>query len=345
LTIFLVPKNKDLTMPPLFSIVIPAHNAIATLPACLDSVAKTEKTSGGYEVIVVNDGSTDETSKCAERFGATVINRRFDCVAAVRNAGAAIATGRILVFLDADMVVDVRWLHHAEEHYFNRGWSGVLSYADHAPIESGWIGTLWNDPLRRSAFRGSTPNFMPTRNLFVPREFHEAISGFDEKLFAGHRTGEDKEYTWRLKKMGIPLFCDHSLDIVHLGRERSLRVLLHKERWRQGSALLMAAHHHWNLQLLRTPLIAAIHAGALIVIVIGIALWVLIGEPGVVITIAGIAVWPFFSLLQTFRDSSGKLPIQKFFPVWLISCLRWTAAGTTLPGQLAVLLQRKFSTK
>jgi glycosyltransferase involved in cell wall biosynthesis len=328
----------------LFSIVIPAHNAIATLPACLDSVTKMEKPSGGYEIIVVNDGSTDETPICAARFGATVISKRFDCVAAVRNAGAAIASGTILAFLDADVVVDVRWLRHAEEHYFSRGWSGVLSYADRAPIDAGWIGTAWNDPLRRSAFHGSAPQFMPTRNLFVPRELHEAIGGFDENLFAGHRTGEDKDYTWRLKQMNVPLFCDQSLDMVHLGRERTLKELLRKERWRQGAALLMAAHHHWNLRLLRTPVIAAIHAGALLVIVIGIILWVLIGKPGAVVTIAGIAMWPLFSLLQTLRDSAGHLPVHKFFPVWLILCLRWTVAATALPGQVAILIRRKLKT-
>lgn len=341
--LFLVPKVMDRTMSLLFSIIIPAHNAIKTLPACLDSVTKMERPGGGYEIIVVNDGSTDETPLCAERYGARVISRRFDCVAAVRNAGAAIASGKIFAFLDADVVVDKQWLRHAEERYFSRGWSGVLSYADHAPADAGWIGTAWNDPLRRSAFQGSTPHFMPTRNLLVPRELHTAIGGFDEQLFAGHRTGEDKDYTWRLKQMKIPLYCDRSLDMVHLGWEQNLRELLRKERWRQGAALLMAARHHWNLRLLRPPVIAAIHAGTLLVIVTGIILWILIGKPGAVVTTAGIATWPLFSLFQTLRDSAGRLPVQKLLPIWLISCLRWTAAATTLPGQIAILISRKLN--
>jgi glycosyltransferase involved in cell wall biosynthesis len=329
-------------MPPLFSVIIPARNAGKTLPICLSSIAAMQAPAGGYEIIVVDDGSTDDTAACAAQFGAAVISRRHRCVAAVRNTGAAKARGKILAFLDSDVKVDPRWLSHAEKHYYGQGWGGVLSYADHASVEAGWIGRLWNDPLRRAAFQGEAADFMPTRNLFVPVELHRSIDGFDEKLFDGHRTGEDKDYTWRLARTGATLFCDETLDMLHLGWERNLAELLRKERWRQGSTLLMAAHNGWNRRLLRTPLIAVIHAVSLLCTLTGIVFAFFQLTPAIALVAAGGVMWVLPSLAQTVRDSAGQLKTSKLLGVWMISLFRWTAAATTLPNQIVVLLGRRL---
>ncbi len=86
--------------------VIPAHNEERFLPRTLESVRRAvEAFDGTVEVIVVDNVSTDDTAAVARGYGATVVREETRRIAAVRNAGAAAARGRILTFADADSMV------------------------------------------------------------------------------------------------------------------------------------------------------------------------------------------------------------------------------------------------
>ena len=85
-----------------FSVIIPAYNAAATVSRAIDSVRA--QSSPAHEIIVVDDGSSDETALVAGRYrDAVKVIRQINCgVAAARNAGARAASGDWLAFLDAD---------------------------------------------------------------------------------------------------------------------------------------------------------------------------------------------------------------------------------------------------
>lgn len=87
---------------PRFSVVIPAYNAAATLARAIDSVL--DQTWPAHEIVVVDDGSRDDTAEIARRYGAPVrlVQQANQGVSVARNAGAAAATGDWLAFLDAD---------------------------------------------------------------------------------------------------------------------------------------------------------------------------------------------------------------------------------------------------
>lgn len=91
-----------MTENPLVSVVIPAHNSAATLPAALDSVF--DQTYEPIECIVVDDGSSDETGNVARSFGSRVklVSQEQQGVAKARNQGALTARGSLLAFLDSD---------------------------------------------------------------------------------------------------------------------------------------------------------------------------------------------------------------------------------------------------
>ncbi|MBN2075092.1 MAG: glycosyltransferase [Dehalococcoidales bacterium] len=103
----------------MISIVIPAHNEEMYLPECLDSLKKQDYT-GDYEIIVADNGSTDQTTVIARNFGAKVIPCfKEKSVIYARQAGAEAALGEIIVQADADTVYPKDWLSKIVEHFNN----------------------------------------------------------------------------------------------------------------------------------------------------------------------------------------------------------------------------------
>ena len=89
-----------------FSVVVPAHNEELLLPNGLRAIgAAAERVDGDVEVIVVANRCTDATVALARAAGAIVVEDESRNIAAVRNAGAAVATGDVLVTIDADCVM------------------------------------------------------------------------------------------------------------------------------------------------------------------------------------------------------------------------------------------------
>ncbi len=94
---------------PRFSIVIPALNEERYLADCLRSLAQQDFT-GGVEVIVVDNNSTDRTAAIARSFGAVVVHEERAGVCSARQRGTALASGEIVVSTDADTTFDPGWL-------------------------------------------------------------------------------------------------------------------------------------------------------------------------------------------------------------------------------------------
>ena len=117
------------------SVIIPAHNAAGTLVRCLRAV--TAQDDADYEVILVDDGSTDATSAIAAKFDIVQLTNPGQVGPAIsRNRGADAATGAYLVFTDADCVPPKHWLRDIRKWlevapvvagtYFPAPWQGAL---------------------------------------------------------------------------------------------------------------------------------------------------------------------------------------------------------------------------
>ncbi len=103
-------------MPPLISIIIPAYNEEKYISATLDSLEK--QTFRDCEIIVVANGCTDRTETIVKEMqNARLLSLPNPNVSVARNAGALNATGRILLFLDADTQLPPEALHHITENF------------------------------------------------------------------------------------------------------------------------------------------------------------------------------------------------------------------------------------
>lgn len=93
-----------------FSVIVPAFNAERTLPLCLEALERQKLDQERFEIIVVDDGSTDSTSQLAQRFEIRYVFQENQGPASARNAGVAVASGKIVLFTDADCIPCSDWV-------------------------------------------------------------------------------------------------------------------------------------------------------------------------------------------------------------------------------------------
>ena len=175
------------------SFVIPAHNEEAFLGATLGALRTSAEALGGpFEIIVVDDGSTDGTASLARSLGATVLQVTHRHIGASRNAGARIARGDVLVFVDADTLVPPDTLA-AVEAALARGAIGGGARArleDDAPR---WARVFWTGVLVAFRLHIAAGCF-----IFARREAFEAAGGFDETYLYS----EEIHFSRALKRHG-----------------------------------------------------------------------------------------------------------------------------------------------
>jgi glycosyltransferase involved in cell wall biosynthesis len=195
-------------------VVIPARDAAATIGGTLAALVAQQPD----EVIVVDDGSRDATAAVAERSPVVtrVVRGAGAGPGAARNAGAALATGDVLAFLDADCVPQPGWL---------RAGVRALSEADlvqgrTTPPPDAPLG-----PFDRTLWVVAPWGLFETANLFVRRDLFERLGGFEPWLSParGKELAEDVWFGWRAVRAGArTAFCDEAL-VHHAVFERGPR--------------------------------------------------------------------------------------------------------------------------
>ena len=179
----------------MISFVIPAYNEEVCLPATLDALLAAAKQVGQpYEVIVVNDGSTDRTGMIAKQRGVRVVEVQHRQIAAARNAGARHAQGDILFFVDADTQANARAIHAALRAIQRGAAGGGCAFRYHGRVP-GWARILL--PLGHAT--GRLLKVVGGGFLFCRRSEFEAIGGFCERYFAA----EDLAFVRSLKRRGF----------------------------------------------------------------------------------------------------------------------------------------------
>jgi glycosyltransferase involved in cell wall biosynthesis len=176
------------------SFVVPAYNEELELPATIAAIrAAAEKIDKLYEIIVVDDGSTDPTADLARQARAQVVSINRRQIAAARNAGARAARGDVLFFVDADTRI-------SREHI-----TGAL-----AAVNAGCAGggarvrvdgaiPLWGRIFVKTFCAiYFAANLGAGAFLFTTRENFEKIGGFREELFIG----EEVYFSLALRRIG-----------------------------------------------------------------------------------------------------------------------------------------------
>ena len=221
------PASIPTTEKPVVSIVIPVHNEWVFTAACLRSIVEAENNTA-YEVIVVDDASSDETSERLKGIqGLKVLNNPKNLgFIGTCNRGAAMATGDFVVFLNNDTQVMDGWLDHLAttfREYPDTGIAGArLVYPDGTLQECG--GMIFSDGSGWNYGRGDDPDrpeYQFTREvdycsgacIMIRREVFDELDGFDSHFAPAYY--EDTDLAFRVREMGLKVRVQPAATVVH----------------------------------------------------------------------------------------------------------------------------------
>jgi glycosyltransferase involved in cell wall biosynthesis len=183
--------------PPDYSIVVPAYNEEALLPATLAALAEAMSALAlAGEIVVCDNNSTDRTALVARGAGATVVGEPENHISRARNAGARAARGRYLLFVDADTLVPPGLLRGALDALGSGRICGGGATLTMRPTPEGVarrLLALWNAFSKRA--RLAAGSF-----IFVRRDAFDAVGGFSLKVYAS----EELWFSRSVKRWGAP---------------------------------------------------------------------------------------------------------------------------------------------
>ena len=241
-------RHADHVDDPTVSVIVPARNAASTIDAELGALAS-QTYPGWYEVVVVDNDSTDETASRARAWTGKVPELRVvsapghHSVSHARNVGVRAARGDFLLICDADDEVDPDWVERMvaalASHHLVTGAVDRASF--NRPDQYQWI-----DPLQ-DAVPERAYGFLPIAsggNLGMRRELLDVVAGFDERL----RRAEDIDFSWRASYAGYEVHGEPGA-VIRVRMPRRLRTLA-RTRFRGGvnEALLYRRHRHHGMQ-------------------------------------------------------------------------------------------------
>jgi GT2 family glycosyltransferase len=220
---------------PAISVVVCSHNGEATIDQTCRGLRGLDYPH--YEVIVVDDGSTDATAGIARRHGFRVVSTQRCGLSSARNTGLEAATGDIVAYLDDDAFPDRHWLTYIAQAYATGDYAGVggpnLSPPGDGAVAS-CIAQAPGNPVH-VLLSDCEAEHIPGCNCSFRKDVLEAIGGFDP-LF--RVAGDDVDVCWRLRERGWRLAFSPAAVVWH-HRRGSVRAFWRQQRgYGRAEALL-----------------------------------------------------------------------------------------------------------
>ncbi len=307
------------------SIIIPVKNDALNLEACLRSIHDARSIDVSYEILVIDNGSEDNTVNIAKKFEATVFIVPDITVAGLRNFGAEHAKGQILAFIDSDCTVLYDWFDSIVP-YINNPDIKCFGSPPGIPAQSTWVQQCWYQ-IRRKGSPSDPPRsaeWLESMNLFVRRDAFTEVNGFDTSLV----TCEDYDLCTRLKE-NSDIVCDPSIQAIHHGEAENVKRFYSKERWRSVSNIESLRKHGFSLSELPSILFPLVQIIAIITLIITVLLSVF----GVISpwwAILQLLLWQAPLALMSYKKSSGSNRMQQAGGIWALLNVYFTARGQSL---------------
>lgn len=213
------------------SFIIPALNeeknigrTIDSIEACL-SAGGALNTISGYEIVVVDNGSTDRSREICAAKGVKFLSHPGLTVGALRNMGAETASGGVLVFIDADVSLTPRWSSRLP---------ALIALLDEKPLTITGLRAKSDDSVSYSIKQwfsigknAAQENYINSGHMVVRKDVFTSLGGFNRALVSG----EDSELCQRASDSGISITPLDGLDAIHNEAPAGLLEFFKRERW------------------------------------------------------------------------------------------------------------------
>ncbi|MBN1899779.1 glycosyltransferase [Candidatus Sumerlaeota bacterium] len=232
-------KDESEKYEPLVSIVIPAYNCEKSIAKCLDSLFKIKYPH--YEIIIVNDGSTDSTGEILKRYGSIrVITIENSGPSKARNIGTREAKGDFIAYTDSDCIVSPEWLDELYKGFQDERTAGVGG-DQQSPEDETFFGKNIQDFMKAVGFVSDymktgdkliKTRHNPTCNVMYRKKVLLDAGLFDEKLWPG----EDVDIDLKITRSGYDLYFNPRSVVYHYRPQTShaFSRMMRRYGWAQG---------------------------------------------------------------------------------------------------------------
>ena len=211
----------------MISFVVPARNERAYIAHTISALREAMADEANYEIIVVDNASTDDTRKIIADFAITkMVPLDFQVsISKARNIGVGCSTGAVLVFIDADILITKVWATALAEFLRKVAARPLLisGYRCALSKQPSWVELTWFDAIKPAA----NPSYINSGNLITTRALFDAIGGFTAEL----TTGEDVDFCRRAVAAGATVAPDKSFFAHHEGYPRTIGAFFRREQW------------------------------------------------------------------------------------------------------------------
>jgi GT2 family glycosyltransferase len=239
------PQTSD-TKLPMASIVICSYNGASTVESCLRSMEKLRYPSD-YEVIFVDDGSTDSTQQILKKFPSVRnIRQKNMGLSYARNVGMEAAKGEIVLYTDSDCEADEDWLYYVALALSRGGYVG-MGGPNLIPDEGSWVadcvGLSPGGPTH-VMIDDREAEHVPGCNMAFLKWALKQVNGFDPQF---RKAGDDVDVIWRLQDLGYSIGFAPSAQVWHYRRNTVKAYLKQQRGYGEAEAMLKFKHpDHFN---------------------------------------------------------------------------------------------------
>jgi glycosyltransferase involved in cell wall biosynthesis len=238
---FAVAPYFPLPATPKVSVVIASYNGATTLKSCLQSLEHLNYPD--YEVILVDDGSTDGTPSIVALFPRIISLRhpRNLGLSAARNTGIEAATGTIVAFTDSDCRADEDWLHHLVGDLLRSRFTGIGGHNLLPPDDSPTAAAVMVSPggPAHVMLNDRVAEHIPGCNMAFYRWALREIGGFNPIY---RRAGDDVDICWRLQQRGYQIGFSPAGFVWHYRRNTVAAYLRQQTGYGEAESLLERRH-------------------------------------------------------------------------------------------------------
>lgn len=245
---------------PFVSIIIPVMDRAEELGRCLDSISRLRYPKEKLELIVVDDGSRDNSKDVAASFGAVVLDSGGTGTgpAAARNCGSNAASGEILAFIDSDCIASPEWLEELVGLFDDPEVAAVGGLVDGMHTSSFLdryelvMSSLTLGNRERSGQQGDDTFYLPSCNLLMRSSAFREAFGFNPEM----HVGEDVDLTWRLRDTGHRIIYMPKGRVGHEHRNAFSSFMKRRFQYGTSEAMLQILHPIRHKKMIVPPVLA-----------------------------------------------------------------------------------------